>query len=195
MRLTLYTALGINEHREIKMLDSFFQHNDGFKGVVGSSFYYVSPDEIADRNDLETVSDNYDYIWKEAVANGSTDEGKDEYMQNFIDSYTCNSDGLFVGHDTSYIYNLDRDEDFLKFYNEHAETKLKGLYDSDEGTFECVGGGRCFDNDEVDMVKYVNDQRALLHDIARMFEAGLIDIETVEQILIDNKVPFTKELK
>lgn len=193
MRLVLYTALGINEHNEVKMLDSFFQHNDGFKGVTGSSFYYVSPEEINNRNDLETISDDYDFIWKEAVNNGNTEESKEEYMQNFIDSYTSNSDGLFVGHDTSYVHKLDRDDDFIKFYNSNKKTKLTGLYDSDEGTFECIGGGRCFNGDEVDMLSYVNNQRALLHNIARMFESGLIDIETVEQMLIDNNISFIKE--
>jgi len=50
IELRLYLALGETESGEIKMLDYFFDsgklHGQDFKGVTGSSFYFVSPEEI-----------------------------------------------------------------------------------------------------------------------------------------------------
>lgn len=193
IRLKLYTTLGLTADNEVKMLDSFFQHQDDFKGVTGSSFYFVDPQGIEERNDIDNIKDNYDFIWREQVQAQKTEESLDEWAESFKQEYIMNSDSLFVGHDTSYIHHLDRDQAFLDWHNSRFKTELKGCYDDEEGTFECIGGGRCFNSEEEDLVSYIDDSRALLHDLARSFEAGNIDIETIEQVLIANDIKYSKE--
>jgi hypothetical protein len=132
VRQDFYQIIGITTDGEVIMLDSLFDHGDGFKGACGSSFYPVTQDDIDQRNDLETVKDTYGYMWQEAVKDGSTEESLDDYMERFIRSYIFNSDGLFVGHDTSYIHHIPD-----SFRTEHFP---------DAETFECIGGGRMFDS-------------------------------------------------
>lgn len=194
IRLNLYLALGKNEGGEVLMLDSFFEYKDGMKGCTGSKFYFVSPDEIESRNDLGEIKSNYDYLWKEEVQSGKTEEGLDDWVESFKDSYLANSDGLFICHDTSYLHKLDRDDAFLKFASNYTGQELNGLYDSDLGTFECVGGGRCFDSKDADLESYI-DGRKLIHDLARKYEAGTIDLASVESELTLNNIPFEKEVR
>lgn len=193
-RLILYLAVGKSSDNEVTMIDSFFQYKDGMKGVTGSKFYFVSPDEIESRNDLDGIKSNYDYIWKEEVQNGNTELGLDGWAEQFRDSYIANGDGLFVGHDTSYLPKLDRDETFLKFASNYTGQELTDLYDSDLGTFECVGGGRCFNSNDDDLESYI-DGRKIIHDLARKFEAGAIDLASIENELTLNNIPFEKEVR
>lgn len=192
IELRLYKALGVSEEGDVKMIDYFFQHEDEFKGVTGSSFYFVSPESVEDRNDLENIEESYSFLWSESVAAGKTEKGLSEFLEDFKDSYLANGDGLFVGHDTSYIHHLDRDSKFLEFFNALNGLELRGCYDSDRGTFECVGGGRCFDATEEDLKNYENDNAAILHDLARAFEADYINISFVETVLNDLGIPFEK---
>lgn len=193
IELKLYLALGTSECGEVKMIDYFFQHEDSFSGVTGSSFYFVSPEEIEERNDLDNVIDNYGYLWQEAVQDGQTTDSQEDYMQSWIDSYRANGEGLFICHDNSYLNELERDEDFLKYAQANfTDKKMIDFWDEEVGTFECVGGGRCFSGDEDSLDSYINDKRAALHDIARKFESKKISIEQVETFLIDNEIPYKK---
>lgn len=194
IRLNLYLALGKHADGVVLMLGSFFEYKDGMKGCTGSKFYFVSPQEIEQRNDLDDIKWNYDYIWKEEVQDGNTELGLDDWAEQFRDSYITNGDGLFVSHDTSYLHKLDRDDAFLKFASNYTGQELTGLYDSDLGTFECVGGGRCFDSNDSDLESYI-DGRKLLHDLARKYEGGKIDLVSVENELTLNNIPFEKEVR
>lgn len=193
-RLVLYLAIGKNEDGEVTMIDSFFEYKDGMKGVTGSEFYFVPPDEIESRNDLDEIKSNYDYIWREEVQNGDTELGLDEWAEQFLDSYIVNGDGLFISHDISYLHRLDRDDAFLKFASNYTGQELTGLYDADLGTFECVGGGRCFDSNDSDLESYI-EGRKIIHDLARKYEAGTIDLVSIEKEFILNGIPFEKEVK
>lgn len=125
-RTEYFEIVGITEDNEIIMLDSIFDHGDGFKGAVGSSFYALEQSEVDDRNDLENVIENYGYIWQEAVAAGNTTESQEKFIRGFINS----SEGYFLGHDDSYIH--------------HIKDEFQEKYFPDAVTFECVGGGRMF---------------------------------------------------
>lgn len=192
IELRLFKALGVTKDSDVKMIDYFFEHGDGFKGVTGSSFYFVGPEDISERNDLENIKDGYEFIWRETVAAGKTEESLDDWMDSFRDEYLRNSDSLFVGHDTSYIHYLDRDEAFLSFFNSLHGLDLEGCYDDEKGTFECVGGGRCFSGDEADLEHYLDDNTAILHDLIRAFESGNIEIDLVETVLKDLSIPFER---
>lgn len=108
------------------MLDHTFVYDgEGFRGATGTLFSPVTQDEIDERNDLETVIESYGYLWNEAVADGTTTESQEDYIQGLIDS----SDGYFFGHDDSGIHKIPR--------------SFKEKFFPDAETFECVGGGRC----------------------------------------------------
>jgi len=198
IELRLYLALGETESGEIKMLDYFFDsgklHGQDFKGVTGSSFYFVSPEEIEERNDLDNVKDSYGYLWQEAVRADQTELGLDEYIQELIDSEINYGDGVFFSHDSSYLTQLADDKKFMEFAeNKYCDNKrLRDLWDSEVGTFECVGGGRCFDAEEDDMTFYISPEREELHAVARRYEAGEMSIDEVEAFLIKTNIPFKK---
>lgn len=126
-RTTYNIVVGITENDEIYLLNSIFDHGKGFKGATGSVLVPVSQDYIDERNDLDSIIDTYGYLWTEAVASGSTTDSQEDYMQQVLDS----SDGAFFGHDESYVH--------------HITKEFKDEYFPDAETFECVGGGRCFD--------------------------------------------------
>tara|TARA_R110000851_G_scaffold78774_1_gene173728 strand:+ start:278 stop:862 length:585 start_codon:yes stop_codon:yes gene_type:complete len=187
-RLEIYRVIGMKDEHEIVMIDGFFDHGDGFQGVTGSSFDFYCPDQIAEMNDIDEVTSNYDYLWAESVADGNTTESLEDYMQGFIDSYLMNSDSMFIGHDTSYIFKLQDDKALMIKYD------LKDVWDDEKGTFGCIGGGRMFSKDEKELDNYFDDPiRQALHVLAKEFEAKKIDIKTVEKFLIDNNIDFKKE--
>lgn len=194
-KIVLNKALGVSSDLEVKMIDYFFDDGDDFKGVTGSNFYFISPEEINSRNDLENIKESYDYLWSESVACGKTEESLETWLESLKNEYLQNSDSLFVGHDTSDIHYLDQDKEFLKFYNSINGVDLKGCYDETDGTFECVGGGRCFSGDEKNLKKYVNPKTKKLHDLARDFEKNLISIEQVENVLKKLGIDFQKITK
>lgn len=202
IELKLYTALGTDESGDIKMVDYFFNHGDmhgkPFFGVTGSSFMWCSPDYIQEQDNIENVKDHYGFLWQECVKAETTKESEEEFCQGLIDSNKCNGSGIFLGHDDSYLYELDQDETFLKYVENNFAEKNKvvdGLYDEEIGTFACVGGGRCFSGDENNLKDYINPVRRSLHLVAVEFEAGKIDIETVERFLVDNDIKFNKVVK
>lgn len=107
-------------------LDRVFQHNDNFKGAVGSIMRPVSFAEASARRE-EWDDDNE--LWNHAVANNDTDLGADEWHNMVIEE-----DGDALVFDLSYANTYG--EDLIKFLNE-----------DDIELVECVSGGRCFYTD------------------------------------------------
>lgn len=136
LQIEINKVLGVAEDGEIIAADYAFidtMHGEKFNGVTGSRFYALTQEQIDERNDLEHVKDCYGYLWEEAVKSGQTKLSEDEYMEEIIESNQMNSDSLFLGHDTSYVFQMDLER--------HPE--LKKLF-PDAVAFECVGGGRMF---------------------------------------------------
>lgn len=136
-RTNYYICVGIKDG-ELYMLDSIFEYPDGFKGATGTRFTPVTQEEIDQYNNPDHLRDNeYDYFWKESVQAGKTKLGLDEWLQLVIDE--AQDYGLaYPGHDNSYVDKLTPD-DYKHFPN--------------AVTFNCIGGGRCFDkNMEFDIV-------------------------------------------
>jgi hypothetical protein len=136
---TNYTeVIGITENNELYMLTSIFKHSDDLKGATGYVFAPITQDYIDERNDIENVIDTYGYIWTEAVKDGLTTESQEDYMQSFVDN---NSEGLYLGHDTSGIYDIP--------------DEVKKEYFPDAENFECIGAGRIF-NTNIKWKKIIN---------------------------------------
>jgi hypothetical protein len=132
-----HEIVGITEHGEIMMLNYTFydeMHGKPFCGATGTVFVPVSQEEVDERNDVETAIEHYDlkHLWQEAVANDQTDKSLTKYVESLIEESHANGQEYF-GHDDSYVHHIP-DEFQEKFY-------------PDAVTFECVGGGRCFDKD------------------------------------------------
>ena len=195
-QLNIYLALGTSEYEEVKMIDYFFDHGD-MKGVTGSSFNWCSPDYIEERNSVEFVIDFAGHVYEESETEQERFDTIEEWAEDVIKSYQYNSDGVFCFHDNSYVYELSEDQDFMKYAEEKFtdNKKLDDLYNEERGTFECVGGGRCFSEDEEDLSEYVNPRRRALHEVAKQYESGKISIDQVETFLKDNEIPFKKVTK
>jgi len=155
---TFNKIVGITDQGTVIMIRSVFNyieglHNQPFYGVSYAEFAPITQDYIDERNDLESVCEEYGYLWEEAVKNGDTKESQEDYMQNIIDSNVWYSDSLFLGHDTSYIFDIP--------------DSFKEEYFSDCESFECIGGGRMSSH-----IKYATVLDQELINIADSFEFG-----------------------
>lgn len=108
---------------EVYILNDVFKYNDGFKGACGAILEPVTQSYIDENNDIEFIMNEVEFLWKESSSRDSLREYS-EQMLNEID-------GLFLYHDTSYI-NTEGLDDLL--------CKFEGAV-----TWNCIGGGRCFD--------------------------------------------------
>ena len=192
-QLNIYLPLGTSKHEEVKMINYFFDHGD-MKGVTGSLFNWCSPECIQERNSVESVIDFAGEVYEESETEQERFDTIEEWAEDVIRSYRYNSDGVFCFHDNSYVYKLSEDQEFIKYVEQKFtdNKKLDDLYDEELGTFECVGGGRCFDKDEEFLSEYINPKRLALYEVAKQYESGKISIEQVEVFLKDNEIPFNK---
>lgn len=124
-RQRIRKLVGILESGEIIYIDEL--HDNGVSTVC---FTYHTQQTIDDRNDIENVKFSYDYLWKEAVHDGLTELGLDDYLQECVDQLNT-TDRYFFGHDTSYTdYVTDEDRQLIEEYYDEAEIEC----------FECIGG-------------------------------------------------------
>jgi hypothetical protein len=114
-------VVNISNDNEIIVLDYLFRHGDGFKGAVGSSFFPVSKEYYRDRLKKKNV------------------------LEYLTDAGLSKSDSLAA-------YKQYKDQDRL--HELMFDTSYKELWDylrsfgyssKDFPIFECIGGGRCFD--------------------------------------------------
>jgi hypothetical protein len=125
-------VVGITTDGEIILCNYLFEHGD-MRGATGSVLIPLTQDCVDDRNDVDNLKGNYDYLWQEEVAAGQTELGMEEWLEELIDSEINYGEGYFFGHDTSDIHHIT---------DEFHEKYFPGAV-----TFECVGGGRCFGRD------------------------------------------------
>lgn len=61
MRENIYTVIGVNvESKEVIMLDSLFDHDDGFKGATGSVFAPVTAEQVKEYSTVDYVIERLD---------------------------------------------------------------------------------------------------------------------------------------
>ena len=123
-----FKPVGIKDG-SIYFLDYTFDNGD-FKGATGTILDPISKDYIADL----TSEDWIDYcrdIWVDAVQSGSTEESLEEFSESVQDEHQSYG-RLFPGHDDSYS----------ELYEEAHKH-----FDNSVETFNCSGGGRCFDEE------------------------------------------------
>lgn len=149
--------VGISESGTIIMIRSVFNYTDGlhgqpFYGAQYAEFAPISQDYIDEMNEIDRLKDEYDYLWREAVASKQTECSLEEYMQDIIDENEANG-SYFLGHDDSYIHDIPE--------------SFKEEYFPDAVTFQCIGCGRMSSHKKYDKVF---DQELI--DLADSFEFG-----------------------
>lgn len=144
---TYNQIVGIKDN-ELWILEDSFQHSDDFKGVTGYHMDTMTQDYIDSRNDTSELMEEYDYLWREAVAAKNTELGLEEYIEMLQRDVECNSDGLFLGDDDSFRYQT---EELINNLPKEQKEKLEsifGVMGEDYVTWNCSGCGRCFNADD-----------------------------------------------
>ena len=135
----------------IYFLNYVFDHSDNFRGATGTVLDPITSNYI----EKITTEDWTEYsrdLWKSAVETNSTEDSLEDYavkIKNESESYGQ----LFPGHDDSYS----------EFHEE-----AKKHFDSNVETFNCSGGGRCFNLELLNSFDKVIDQDLI--DLIKSYE-------------------------
>jgi hypothetical protein len=121
-----FKPVGIKDG-SIYFLDYTFNNGD-FKGATGTVFDPITQEEIDEYNDKNFVKDIYKDSWVESVKSGHTEESLDDFVEDIID----HCDGEYPHQDCSYSHLWDEAHKY---------------FDDSVITFNCAGGGRCFDKE------------------------------------------------
>lgn len=137
---------------ELYVLEDVFKYGDGFKGATGYSMGTISQSYIDEMNDICTLCEEYDYLWREAVQAGSTEKGLEEFMQDWVYESSCYG-YLFPSDDNSFRYDTEKLVEELPAEQKAELEKVFGVMGEDFVTWSVSGCGRCFNpNDEWDVV-------------------------------------------
>ena len=121
-----FKPVGIKDG-SIYFLDYIFEDGD-FKGAVGTVLDPITKNYIENITNEDWIQYSRE-IWVEAVKSGSTEQSLEDYAES-IKNESENQGQLYPGHDDSYTELHD---------------EAKKYFDNDVETFNCCGGGRCFD--------------------------------------------------
>ncbi len=135
----------------IYFLNYVFEHSDNFKGATGTVLDPITTDYINNISNEDWTEYSRD-LWKSAVETNSTEDSLEDYavkIKNESESYGQ----LFPGHDDSYS----------EFHDE-----AKKHFDSNVKTFNCSGGGRCFNLELLNSFDKVIDQDLI--DLIKSYE-------------------------
>ena len=121
-----FKPVGIKDG-SIYFLDYIFEDGD-FKGAVGTVLDPITKNYIENITNEDWIEYSRE-IWVEAVKSGSTEQSLEDYAES-IKNESENQGQLYPGHDDSYTELHD---------------EAKKYFDNDVETFNCCGGGRCFD--------------------------------------------------
>ena len=135
----------------IYFLNYVFDHSDNFRGATGTVLDPITSNYIENITTEDWTEYSRD-LWKSAVETNSTEDSLEDYaakIKNESESYGQ----LFPGHDDSYS----------EFHDE-----AKKHFDSDVETFNCSGGGRCFNLELLNSFDKVIDQDLI--DLIKSYE-------------------------
>jgi len=135
----------------IYFLNYVFDHSDNFRGATGTVLDPITSNYIENITTEDWTEYSRD-LWKSAVETNSTEDSLEDYavkIKNESESYGQ----LFPGHDDSYS----------ELYDE-----AKKHFDSNVETFNCCGGGRCFNLELLNSFDKVIDQDLI--DLIKSYE-------------------------
>lgn len=119
------------ESGEITVLDYIFKHEDGFKGAVGTEFKIIT-------------KKSYDEILNEYLDNP---QAVSEYWKNNIGECLTYDEIMEISGSEEEVIKLcgGLDDSYSELYD-YLREELN-LSEDEAFTFNCIGGGRCFDKD------------------------------------------------
>ena len=118
------------ENNEVIVLDGVFKYNDGFKGATGSIFEPVTRERYDEVLEMD-VDEIADYLIDAGFELPECQKGG---FIGWASDFT-NDDRLSLFFDLSYT-------ELHKYIREQI-----GLTEDEAYMFNCIGGGRCFDNE------------------------------------------------
>lgn len=136
-----FKFIGINGNNELVFFNGFNNLFGGAGGVTMSAG--VTQQDIDNGNDLKYVMKEYDYLWREAVNSGETNESLEEYCEGLIEQ-TKYSDSLFLGDDPSYRWETNEAISKLPEEVQKAIEGIVGVKDEDFVEYDCVSCGYLF---------------------------------------------------
>ena len=140
------TVIGVDYDGNLVMLNELFAHglHDGkpFQGATGATLAPINQNMVDDRNEVDP--DEFDYLWREAVAAKRTELSLKDYIDEVVEQSIDESDGLFFGHDTSFCGYVDLDEIKAKIKALAEENNFDETAYDDVIGLECIGCGRMF---------------------------------------------------
>lgn len=140
-------VLGITTDNELVVVEYTFKDGE-MSGAVGWRMETLDQEQINLNNDPEQVEEEYSFLWEEAVAQGETELGLTEYIQELIDREEYNPDTYFIGDDPSFRYETDKAVEKLPEADKAKLTELLGEKGKDFVDWTCGGCGRCIPLDE-----------------------------------------------
>ena len=149
-QINYYKPVGIKDG-SIYFLDYVFNHADGFKGATGTVLDPITPKYIKDITTEDWIEYSRD-LWRSAVETNSTEASLEDYAK-LIQEDSEISGLLYPGHDNSYS----------ELYDE-----AKKHFDYEVETFNCCGGGRCFNLELLNSFDKVIDQNLI--DLIKSYE-------------------------
>lgn len=148
----------------VYVLEESFQYGEkGMRGCVGYAMETLSQETIDSRNDIDNLTDEYAYLWREAVASQSTELGLSDYIVQLTED--ADRAGLyFFGDDDSFRYEFNNLVDDLSEDQKETLKRYFGEKDVDFVDWDCASCGRCFDPNEKwdeifrpDLIEVIND--------------------------------------
>jgi hypothetical protein len=133
-QVNIKKLVGRTEHGEYYYADYAFEHRHGdepFIGVTGTVLRPISKDEYDERTDIENVTEYLEEIWRCVVADGGTDRGLDDWVQDVINSQGVDETVFDLSH-------YSEGEDPIEHLSEIGELDPDDFVDF----CECIGGGR-----------------------------------------------------
>jgi hypothetical protein len=135
----------------IYFLNYVFDHSDNFRGATGTVLDPITTNYIESITTEDWIEYSRD-LWRSAVETNSTEASLEDYAK-LIEDDSEMSGLLYPGHDDSYS----------EFHDE-----AKKHFDSNVETFNCSGGGRCFNLELLNSFDKVIDQDLI--DLIKSYE-------------------------
>ena len=138
---------------ELYVLEDVFKYGGGFKGATGYHMNVITQEYIDEMNDIDMLCEEYDYLWREEVQAGHTDEGLREWMEKWQYASVNFYDYLYPSDDNSFRYQTENLVEELPDDQKQELEKVFGVMGEDYATWSVSGCGRCFNpNDKWDVV-------------------------------------------
>lgn len=104
-----YNAIvGVLKGGGVVVLEDCFKYENDLHGATGFIVRPLYQDEIDEGNDLGHIKDEYSFLWQEAVKEGKTELGLEDYIKELLEQEDYNPDTYFIGDDPSFRYEMDK---------------------------------------------------------------------------------------